>query len=79
MSSEKKSKNGEVSRQHEGPNVRIGINIKRTYEAKKKRKAETRKRTACKRIGRKPKVKYKRCLAEIRREDVKSGNVNQLK
>jgi hypothetical protein len=32
----KKSKIGEVSRQHEGPNVRIGINIKRTYEAKKK-------------------------------------------
>jgi hypothetical protein len=42
----------------------------KNLQSEKKKKAETRKRTACMRIGRKPKVKYKRCLAEIRRNDV---------
>lgn len=35
----REKKNGEVSRQHEGLNVRIGINIRRTYEAKKKKES----------------------------------------
>ncbi len=49
--------------------LELGKDIKELIEAKKKQKAETRKRTAHMRIGRKPKVKCERSLAEIRRSD----------
>jgi hypothetical protein len=56
-----------------------GKNIKELIKAKKKSKAETRKRTAYMRISRKPKVKGKRSPAAIRRRDGQSPNANWLK
>ena len=66
--------NPEDSQTDEGPNVRIGNNIKELVEAKNK--AETRKRTAYLRIGRKLKVEGERSLATIRRSDVISREMS---
>jgi hypothetical protein len=65
-----KKKNRRPHKTTEGLNVKVRQTIKETIEAKKKKKiAETRKRTAYRRIGRKPKVKCKRSIAEIRKTD----------
>lgn len=55
--------------------LELGKYIKELIEAKKKKqKAETRKRTAHRRISRKLKVKCERSLAEIRRNDGQTLN-----
>jgi len=59
--------------------LELGKNINELIEAKKKQKAETRKRTAYMRISRKLKVKGKRSLATIRRGDGQSPNTVKLK
>jgi hypothetical protein len=52
--------------------LELGKNIKELIGAKKKTKAETRKRTTYLMISRKLKVKGKRSLAAIRRSDERS-------
>jgi hypothetical protein len=56
-----------------------GKNIKELIKRKKKQKAETRQRTTYMRISRKPKVKCKRSLAAIRRDDGQPPNTVKLK
>jgi hypothetical protein len=60
--------------------LELGENIKELIEAKKKnRKPKHFKRTTYRRISRKLKVKCKRSLAAIRRDDGQSPNTVKLK
>lgn len=71
---------GKPQRTHEQTKDRmleLGKIISELIEAKKK--AETRKRTTCQRISRKLKVKGKRSLAAIRRNDGTTLNTVKLK
>ena len=58
--------------------LELGRDIEELIGAKGK-KAETLKRTTCQRISRKLKVKGKRSLAAIRRDDGQSPNTEKLR